>query len=97
MSTTWERIKSLEGQTLDTISRREPFKVISVENNAVIVQPQSTGKDRRIRRPRFETAMRMRANGVELRPSTLNIDGAMGLSASYIAAILHELEAADTT
>jgi hypothetical protein len=55
MSTAWERGRQLQGQTLWTKTGKA-FQVVSVDRQGVIVQPESTGTARTIRRAGVEAA-----------------------------------------
>jgi len=54
----WIEIKNLNCSVLHTLDQRKPFEIISVTDNAVIVLPKSTGKERPIHREGIESAYR---------------------------------------
>lgn len=61
-----EELKKLSGQSLYTLSRRRPFRVLSVDAYEVEVYVQSTGRKRRISVTEIEPAWRTLYNRGEL-------------------------------
>jgi hypothetical protein len=96
-STLWSRIGSLRGQTLQTVTGL-PFTMVTQDSDAVWVSPGSTGKQRRIRRMRFEQAAALGIPAKNLRPIDLQqgrtgsvADSIGGVNASYIVAMLRAI------
>ena len=90
MSDLWEKLKRLERVTLQT-ERGKSFDVISVdrsrENGAVIVEPNSSRKQRPIARSCFDDAQAL-GLGTAIRPIDVKDSGASDWNPTYVAAIL---------
>ncbi|MCB0018425.1 MAG: hypothetical protein KDE09_11585 [Anaerolineales bacterium] len=83
----WAVIGALEGKTLKTLDRLQPFDVVAVDSAKIIVRPHKSGKERPIKREVVEGAwsdlMRRREltrNDIRERYSQFN--------PAYVAAIL---------
>ena len=92
MSTLWDRITLLEGQTLATVNGH-PFTVTRVGPEGVSVTPQSSGSPRTIRRERFEEAEQAglatpHARPGEIRKVLNEADSFAIRHASYIAGVI---------
>jgi hypothetical protein len=89
MATLWEQIRALEGRTLPTVSGREAFDVIGVDDDHVRVVPRSSGKPRSpIPRWRFERAEALGLATADVTPSRLRHAGVSEFDPAYVAAII---------
>jgi hypothetical protein len=84
------RIRALEGETLRTLKRHQPFRVDSVSPDAVFVVPFHGNKRRRIDTAKIETIATKGYDRDELRQRVFEEFGP-NWNASYIAAIAHEI------
>jgi hypothetical protein len=91
MTTVWERIQALEGQTLYTVGRRKAFNVSEVGENHVTVVPASTGKARRIPRQELARAEAHQLISAAVRPGKLRTAGVSEANPAYVAAIIRAI------
>lgn len=87
MATVWDRIKQLDGQTLRTKTGK-PFRVISVDSDYVIVEPERTGVARSIRRTDLESAYDLHVPLEELTATRLVKEQGTSFNPVYIVSIL---------
>lgn len=87
----WRRVTGLEGRTLHTTARQEPFDVASVRPDGVLVRIHSSGKERLIPRTEIEAGAAYADRGGDLIPSALRQAGASEANPAYVAAILGEV------
>ena len=93
MTTVWDRLATLEGQTLQTLTGQE-FLVQRVGPSGlggVIVVPGSTGVPRRIWRGQFEKAVALGLLASDVTPSQLRKAEVSERHAAYVAAILRAI------
>jgi hypothetical protein len=89
MASLWERVRTLEGRTLPTVSGRATFDITAVDDRYVRVVPRSSGKSRRpIRRKDFERAEVLGLATADVIPDQLRGVGIDEYNLSYIAAII---------
>ena len=88
MATLWERIRALEGTSLPTVSGREAFEVIGVDDGRVRVVPQSSGKPRQIPRWQFERAEELGLIAANTRPIEIRQAGVSEYDPAHAAAII---------
>lgn len=82
----WEQIRSLEGETLPTMSGRAVFDVIAGDNDSVRIVIRSSGRPCIIARRRFEQARDVGLLTASVTPSDLR---AIGIeNPTYAAAII---------
>jgi hypothetical protein len=87
----WAEIKRLKGETLSTLARRKPFKIVSVTDNSVTVMPLSTNKERPVPRAGIENAFQRLITIGEINLADLEADFTP-LNPVYTAAILAEMQ-----
>lgn len=86
----WSEIRNLQGDTLKTLDRGNPFDVSYVGNDTLFVSPQISGKARPIKRGTFEEAFNeLRIRG-ELSRSDIQTRSSR-FNPAYIAAILSKV------
>lgn len=83
----WLAIRQLKGKTLRTLDRNNPFDVVDITEQMIVVRPHASGIERTIRRKEIEPAFQeLRARGmierVNIRERYSNFNPA------YVAAIL---------
>ena len=54
----WIEIEKLKGKTLRTLDQHKSFEILDVDENIVLILPQSTRQERPIRREGIESAYR---------------------------------------
>jgi len=86
----WDRVKDLEGKTLETIEGK-PFRVLKVTDSAVEVAPSSSGKRYKVSRKHLEKAVRLLAAGEEIPGPTAYKEKVYDQRPAYAWAILHAL------
>lgn len=52
----WKTLVQLKGCALKTLGRGEPFTIVAVTDQSIVVRPHSTDKDRRVTRDEIESA-----------------------------------------
>ena len=89
MNDLWDRVMSLEGRTLRTVTDK-PFDVLYVDRarEVVIVAPQSTGKRRSIERRQLEQAAELGSIS-GLKPSQVKASKVSAWSSAYVVGLLH--------
>jgi hypothetical protein len=86
----WTEIKALVGKTLRTLDQNNAFDVIAVTDQAVVVCPRASGKERTIKRGEIEPAFReLVARGMIQRTDVR--DRYSNFNPAYVAAILAAL------
>lgn len=61
----WPAIEGLKGKTLRTLDRNNPFDVVDVTDQTIVVCPHASGRERTIRRKEVEPAYQeLRTRGV---------------------------------
>lgn len=88
MASLWERIQTLEGFTLQTVSGRAEFDIASVDDSYVRVVARSSGKPRPIKREEFERAEMFGLATVDITPIQLRRAGISEFNPAYVAAII---------
>lgn len=86
----WAEITKLAGRTLSTLDRDKPFDILEISDQALIIRPHETDKERKIRRIEIEDAYRRLAAIGELTRSEIR-DEFSNFNPAYVAAILAEL------
>ena len=86
----WERVQELNGKTLYTLSRENPFEVIGVLADWIIFVPVGgNGTPRLIGRELIENVEKMNLGKENLLPSRLTKEFPHNQNLSYVAAIVH--------
>ena len=86
----WSEFRKLQGKTIRTLDRRNPFDVSYVGQDTLIVTPQVSGKVRTINREIIESAfIELKTKG-ELSRSEIQ-DRYSSFNPAYVAALLSEL------
>lgn len=85
----WNLLARLEGQTLKTLDRGQPFQILRVSDTALIVRT-STGKNRRIPRKQIEDAWGQLAATGSLTRQEIRENFAE-FNPAYVAALLSNL------
>jgi hypothetical protein len=88
MANLWERIRSLEGFTLPTVSGRAAFDIASVDDDYIRVVPRSSGKPRPIKREEFERAEALGLATTDVTPIQLRGAGISEFNSAYVTAII---------
>jgi hypothetical protein len=88
MASLWERVRALEGRTLQTVSGRATFDITAVGDDYIQVVPRSSGKRRTIQRWRFERAKELGLDKVDVTPIQLRTAEVSEFNPAYVAAII---------
>jgi len=90
MDDLWDRLKTLEGRTLHTVTRGKAFDVISVDQarRVVVVAPQISGISRTIRRGELERAAELGSIS-SLTPGQVKASKVSAWSSAYVVGLLH--------
>ena|ERR1043166_7914032 len=88
----WDRVHSLEGKTIETLGRPEPFEIVSVSSDSVKINLKKSkkGGNLSVRRTDIETFAGKGWHRDELKRRIVAELPSCGVS-SYIAAIVHEV------
>lgn len=88
----WERIIALEGQIVDTVTRRSSFRVVRVNRGvSILVVPANKTTPLSLAAQSIETGYNLHLAGEDIRPSTLERAQISRPSSTYIAAILRRV------
>src|SRR5215217_7028832 len=87
MASLWERVRALEGQTLQTVRDRVSFEIVSIDDSKIKVLV-SSGKTYSIYRREFDKAEALGLVTVNVKPSQLRKAGASEGNPAYVAAII---------
>jgi hypothetical protein len=91
VATLCEKVQSLKGQTLPTVTGRARFLIAEVNDRRVEVIPHSTGKMRPIYCQEFERAEALGLALADVTPSQLREAGASEGNPTYVAAIIQAI------
>ena len=91
----WTELRKLEGHTLKTLDKGNPFDVIKVSENEVIVRPQVRGVDRSIKGSIFDDAFTEMRNRGQIFRTEIR-DKYSSFNPAYVAAILGALPGVET-
>ena len=87
MASLWERVRALEGWTLQTVSDSVPFKIVSIDDSKVKVLV-SSGKTYSIYRRKFDKAEALGLATADVKPFQLRKAKASEGNPAYVAAII---------
>jgi hypothetical protein len=88
MGSLWEQVRALEGGTLPTVSGRAAFDITAVEDDYVLIVPESSGKPRTIKREEFERAEALGLATADVTPIQIRRAGISEFNPAYVAAII---------
>ena len=86
----WEEVEALNGLSLRTIERRQPFKVVSVTPTHIVLAPEASGREKSISRHAIQQAFDELFRRRELSGSDISITVGESQS-SYVVTILATL------
>jgi hypothetical protein len=90
MSTFWEELRKLEGETISTLHRAKRFLITAVEDDRVRFKPgDGKGTERSVPRTQIEHIANLRLSRDELRSRTQQ-EYPKNQNTSYIAALAFE-------
>lgn len=87
----WSRIKALEGKTLYTTKQRKPFKVVSVDQQMVVLSIGPRAKPDRITISDLEMALKVVPADVVLQYRDLRDTGIATFRQSYVVTIVNTI------
>ncbi len=86
----WTEIKALVGQTLRTLDQNNAFDVLAVTDQAVVVCPRASGKERKVKRGEIEPAFHELVTRGMIQRTDIR-DRYSNFNPAYVAAILAAL------
>ena len=95
MASLWERVRALEGQTLQTVRDRVPFEIVSIDDSKIKVLV-SSGKTYSIYRRQLDKAEALGLVTADVRPSQLRKAGASKGTPAYAAPIIRAVVGQET-
>ncbi len=86
----WTEVGKLLNRTLKTLDRNRPFKVVAITDNALLIRPEASGKDRLIDRREVEDSLSELRRRGEITRSEIQ-ENYSPRNPAYVAAILAAL------
>ena len=93
----WKTFGQLKGRTLKTLGRAEPFTIVAVNDQSIVVRPHSTNKERRVSRDEIESAFGELEQRGEMPFSNIRANKHSEANPAYVAALLATLPGVTTS
>lgn len=91
MSTIWERVQALKGETLETLSQKKRFDIVDVSQDRVFIAPHGSKNQQAIKRADIEAIVAFKKEGHEIIPRFVQEKLPKNWSASYITTIVEKI------